>query len=252
MNAATEVIGGVTYEVIYLTSDSNANLQKVNATTTTGNYHFILQADWDLSTLQNNPTVRGASVIWDFNGYGVNRGGGHHLQFNSIDTLELTDSSPVWHSQLGTPFPVFSGRPRFMYVSGNVRMILEIWATNFCNNIKIRSANYFQLYLTTGTSIGNTGFTFPAFMQLAPVTSDNVRTFTSTSDYYLVSTVNHGIVSGAYNYEFGGYVTDLTVGELSKLAVPTDKTYYLWGRNADGAYEYLNIVYRDGAWVKAA
>ena len=67
---------------------------------------------------------------------------------------------------------------------------------------------------------------------------------------FTVSTTD--LVAGAYNYAYG-YAWELTATELNKLEIPANKTYYLWGRNRDGWYEYLDFTCRDGKnWQNAA
>lgn len=67
-------------------------------------------------------------------------------------------------------------------------------------------------------------------------------------DYYAVSPSD--LFSGAYNNVYG-CAWELNAKQLYDLAIPTDQTYYLWGRNRDGGYEYLNLCYIGGKWVTA-
>lgn len=62
-------------------------------------------------------------------------------------------------------------------------------------------------------------------------------------DYFAVSISK--IVSGVYNNVYG-LAWELDATALNALQVPTDKTYYLWGRMADGRYQYLNLRYDNG------
>ena len=235
--AATEVIDGVTYEVITLTSDSAANMSKINAHQSgdTGNYRYVMTGNWDLVANKAAPFFYGDKVIFDFNGYKLTAttasNGGYLLRFLSTTTTELTDSGKV--GQWVSPVVVKSST---LILSGNVNIgYLEVTVPN----IIVRGLTY--AYVPTSTST----FTVAPY-----ITRDENNYFRPLCSYYTVST-RSDIVSGVYNYEFS-YASELTVGELSKLAVPADKTYYLWGRNADGEYVCLNIVYRDGEWRTAA
>ena len=73
----------------------------------------------------------------------------------------------------------------------------------------------------------------------------------SAPEIFAVSKSN--IVCGIYNFEYN-YVPNINSITLKNLVVPNDTIYYLWGRNADGIYEYLNTYY-DGSkrtWVAVA
>ena len=235
VHAATEVIDGVTYEVITLTSDSAANMSKINAHKSgdTGNYRYVMTGDWDLVTNKVAPYFYGNHLIFDFNGHSIRStgysGGGFLPFFQPTTTLELTCSGP---SSGGTTPIVFRGTPQTVIFSGNFKCTYfeglhaeTVIIRGVQQLVTAENANYF----------------------VAPYIKYSAGAYVPSHAYYTVSASD--ILLGEHNYEFNlGW--DLTVGELSKLAIPNDRTYYLYGRNADGAYEYLNIQSVDGAWVK--
>ena len=234
----------ITYQMVYLTGDSATNLARINACSASGNYYYLMTADWDLVANQvAGLTIRGRYVVWDNNGYNLNAvgyaGGGYFPTYSVTNTLEITSSGRVT-GNIATAV-VSSALQKFI-ITGNIRLAYCSFSAR-PTNIIIRSANLCSLYC--GAGFDSVAMTVPPFMQLYYSVATQ-RAYRTLCDYYAVSDSN--LIAGAYNYAMG-HAWELTVGELADLSMPTDKTYYLWGRKADGAYEYLNIIYRDGAWV---
>ena len=253
-HAATEVINGITYQTIEIPGDRDpkASMAIFNGVSM-GNYYYYLTGNWDMVATDSHGTLKGYNVILDFNGYSINSSatgeGGQFITF-ACDTLELTDSSVsgggginvndmsqtktmIASGNLGSCQLNFSGTGKTMIIRGGQNVILYAWGVGGVaeNAGTLVVAPY--MWRETLVSFGK----YDAYC------------YHSVCDYYTVS--DSPLVSGVYNFEYSKQ-WDLTVGELSKLVVSDDKTYYLWGRNADGEYEYLNIVYRDGEWRNAA
>ena len=196
---------------------------------------------------KNRKEMVGNHIIFDLNGHRITSGNGdgvnYYICIYETQVLEFTDTSAVGggyiYSIIGANIPklIFSGNGSYNTESGSAST----------SEVVIRGGQRVQVFNYSST--GNTTYqrVVAPYMQLS---SDNGRTmiYTPRSDAFAVA--DNETVAGVYNYEFG-HLWDLRVGELYGLTVPDDKTYYLFGRNAGGAYGYLNIVYRDGQWVAA-
>ena len=239
------------YDVIYLQGDSNHTQSLAFFKgTSTGNYHYILMDDWDLITNKAGRgaghTVLGNHVILDLNGHVItcgNASNGSNYVYVNASSLELTDSSLAGTGVLGA---TTSGEQlKTVIISGNGMYNFQNNNSGNVMDITVRGGKYMRL---SGDGILNSHLTVAPYLNLT-YSEGIYRYYAASHDYYAVS--DNTLIFGAYNYEFG-QVWDLTVGQLANLAVPDDKTYYLWGCTVNGGYEYLAIEYRDGAWVKVA
>ena len=248
-----KVVDGIDYKLIYLKGNSDPEQTKAifNGSTSV-NYYYIFTDDWDMVANKvgwgnGGQMVYGQNIILDLNGHSVRSidtsGGGYYLRLQCTN-LEITNSSVADGS---ISFVELANSPNII-VSGNITTQFVGYSVNACQ-VTIRGAKSvaFQDY---NSNFSDSKFTVAPYM-VKTADSGLSRTYKASHEAYAVSASN-SIVSGICNYEFGAYAWELTVGELSKLDVPTDKTYYLWGRNADGAYEYLNIQYFDGQWTNVA
>ena len=243
----SEVIDGIEYETIYLTNDSADNMRKINMATATGNYHYVMLNGWNLVTSKAKPYFYGAHVILDCNSHALTAtnyaNGGYLPRFCVTESLEITSSGK---GTVNLNPIVFNTTPQTLIISGNIGIYYHENLHLDETQVIIRGTQY--IYFNCDAEYANRNFIVAPYLNLK-INSANQVTYAPSHTAYAISTSN--VVPGRYNYEFSlGW--DLTVGELSKLAVPDDKTYYLWGRNGNGEYEYLNVVYRDGAWVSAA
>ena len=265
VNAATEVIGGITYETIYLTGNSDANVAELTKrANTNGNYRYILTANWSLlGQNQDDVSFYGNAIIVDLNGYAVNCQSGVGLYF-CCPLAEVVDSSLTRGGQI-TNSAVIIGvrnvkRCQLTLSGGFIRP--DYYGFNqYCDLDLIINGGtgaHFNVpsgsgYLGLTRNWGNydTTLTFAPWVELTYQNDGRISGWNSRALYYVVSP-RKDILSGVYNYEYS-LASDLTGGELSKLDVPADKTYYLWGRGRGDAYEYLNIYYDPGKkeWVTA-
>lgn len=260
ITAATEVINGVTYEVVYLDGDYYSNKAKLAPEESSGNYRYVMTADFDMSFDATHHDCRfwigGNAVIWDLNGHtlttnGWVSGGNVEMDYWSYLCLrctrfELTDSSAAqsgrlvgqgrWQNivMLECEDLVISGGGGLLAVSysgthdsasitftGGVYDTLRFWGLNADENLVVAP------YLN------------------ATYDADGRPTAVKPYDDYAVSTTD--LAAGAYNYVYG-YAWELNLTELNNLAISTDKTYYLWARDKDGWYHYLDLCYTDGKW----
>ena len=236
------------YQLIGLTADTKSNRAKINACTGGGKYYFLMQDDWDLVAQKSSvdfPTMD--TAVFDSHGYTITGGETYYVYMYGCNTVELTDSSLtggritiISLGSVGTKNLILSGNGTYDLISYNRTAENPL-------NITVRGVKYAGIN-NWGEGNVSDSWTVAPYL-LVDDTGEYDVTITAVANDFAVS--NSEIVAGVYNYAVG-YVWGLTVGELSKLAMPVDQTYYLWARNADGAYEYLNIVYRDGAWVKIA
>lgn len=261
VRADTKIIDGVEYEVIYLDGDNEANLTKVYDCNqnTDGNYCYVMTADWDIPAASSSISIRGHSIILDLNGYTFSVSGYIANQVHSYLSLHcnkftVTDSSMA---QSGT---VISGNHVFVLWGDNIKEIVVSGGT-----IKgaIALKRPYQTVIFNGgifpagqQEVINYGdgsvFKPTAIVLVAPWmnatynASGEVTSVKPRYDYFAVSPSD--LFSGAYNDVYG-YAWELNATQLSNLTISTDRTYYLWGRNKDGWYQYLNLRYVDGAWI---
>lgn len=249
-----QMIDGEAYQVVMLRGDSDPEQSK-NAFfggESTENYYYLLLNDWDFKAHKvgwvAGHRVRGHKIIIDLQGHSMkttdSAGGGYYPEFYCA-TLELTDSALTGGS-FGTVS--LTADVQTVICSGNVSCAIACGSRPTKVDVVIRGGRAVTLSFFGNGLSGDANLIEAPYM----VPNNNSNTYTTyrpTHAAYLVSDSN--IVSGIYNYEIG-LEHELTVGELGKLNAPADKTYYLWGRNADGSYEYLGIEYRDGEWRKVA
>ena len=239
---------GETYQTVVLKGNSDLAQSKAAffGGNSTVNYYYIVLNDWDFVTNKISGTVYGNKIVLDLNGHHLvttdSSGGGWYPVFQCT-TLEYTDTSLTGGS-IGT---TVIGGVKSVVCSGNGSYVIGSGSSSAID-ITIRGGKSVTFSFWGSGGLANANLTVAPYM-LALNDSNSWRVYRPTHNSYIISTST--IVSGAYNYEFG-QVWDLTVGQLANLAVPDDKTYYLWGRNADGAYEYLNIYYDRAkqAWAK--
>ena len=250
---------GLVYHTLYLTSDNADNINKVDACNQykNDNIRYVLTDDWDLRNNTANITFYNYAVIIDLNGCQVSFRrwtSEAHCNFSFHTTwAEITDSSRVRRGVLNctagalTLYEIFSGT---LTIAGGTKIgsygVIDTYGSV---NLVFKGGSYATNPLVRVMS-GSVTMTFAAWVTTT-YSDDGKLTAVNSANYFAVS--DSKVISGAYNYAVG-YTWDLTAGELWNLAVPVDKAYYLWGRNADGAYEYLNTYY-DGSkrtWVAVA
>ena len=262
VNAATEVINGVTYETVYLTGDQGENATIFGANTDKNkNYRYVLTADYDAryhsgGRWENRFSLVGQRVIFDLNGYTYYANGWETVNGSNrfsyltpaCDTFELTDSSAAQSGMLGgNGHHIHLGSVKNLIITGGGGN-LGIVAASGIPDVKI---------VFKGGWYSNIGWNFALAKESFAVAPYLIATYDGTGrpqsikpyDDYAVAESN--LVSGVYNYEFGnGW--GLRVTDLINYVAPNDKTHYLWARNADGEYAYLHIQYVDGGWVQVS
>ena len=252
MNADAYVQDGITYETIYLKGDSDPTQSRVILNgQSTKNYRYVLLDNWNLITnkvdsLKN--AAYGNNIIFDLNGHVVTSSGytptaAYYLTFSCVN-LEVTDSSTKGS---GHVVAVLNDRViKSITFSGNGSYTIES-RHDTSNPVAVTVRGGQRVYFQNDTkNSAGVNYTVAPYMNVIS-NSDYGPTFAPSHDYYAVAESNQ--VTGIYNCEFS-HAWNLTVGELAGLNLPADKTYYLWGRNADGAYAYLNIAFVNGAWSK--
>ena len=244
----TSVIDNVAYQTIYLMGDSDPEQSKIIFKgSQTDNYRYVFLDNWDLiatnSGAGQNERIYGNAIILDYNGHYVNsvNDGGYYF-YIACNSLELTDTSTTGGGGM-EDFSLYNIQT--IIVSGGfVGGFGRSSNTTLAPNIYVRGGRDVRF---GGWYMANSTVTAAPYM-LVDYTSSGSYHYTCYDDYVVSDS---WLVSGVYNYAFSD-TKELQIGSLWNLAVPKDKTYYLWGRKADGAYAYLNIIYRDGAWVQVA
>lgn len=262
MRADTEVINGITYEVIYLDGDNTENWNKINSHSYSdrGNYRYVMTADWHITFLNNNPNysipgLYGNSVIFDLNGYtlttvAVSTYSGC-LDFRS-ENAEITDSSAagtgtiICNNIYALSVNMYNGSVIFTVSGGNFYAPIFIChdaiyneAYGWTYDVVLRGGNFYGVGncpLVWEKDGGDYPFTVSPDMVLVK-SEQNISI--KPYDAYAVSPSDQWC--GAYNYAYG-VAWEISAKELANLEIPTDKTYYLWGRNQDEWYQLLTAL----------
>lgn len=268
--AATEIVDGHEYAVLDVYG--NTSFATLNEFFQNNKYaKLVLKENVACNNYNSDFYCNSSSIIIDLNGYNFqSRGTGFNCQ-----SLQIMDSSAAGTGSL-TFGMAYSYCRTFILHSGTITdnfalgtdssktLQCYIYGGNIEETIYFQGySNNFIYFCMLGGSVGcvlnESIFTdYNIEINLAPCVSGDLTTrfagdyyFLATDliaadYYYAVSTTD--LISGAYNYAYG-YAWELTAAELSRLEVPSDKTYYLWGRNKDGWYEYLDLCYVNGELI---
>ena len=279
-SAATEVIDGHEYAVldVYNSTADSVIEQFMNE-----HYYtkFVLQDNLLLTTpnYPGNSAVDTARVIWsssssaltgkslwvilDLNGHTVS-GQSPVTGFEIFgEHIEIHDSSAAGTGRINLPLRFYSRK---------TNLYIDIYGGTFGtimphNNIEDHSLNvFFRVhggsieYLTVDPRFTGMGpylnlelyggrvggvhpdVKVPAYLQ---VDETGIRPYA----YYAVSPST--LYSGVYNYEMGR-AWELSVQQMLTLPMTDDQPYYLWGRNQNSAYEYLDLQYAGTQTVDVA
>lgn len=248
-HAATEVINGITYQVVYLPGNADSARSKALIAecnqNKSGNYRYVLQDNWDLPGKKTSWLfLRGQAIILDLNGFIINStnaaNGANYLETDA-PLMEITDSSAAGTGSIDQF--VLEPAVQIVTFSGNGAYCAEC-VRNADNPIHVivrggRRITFSNWEYTpagvTWTVAPYWGFSF----------NNNATWYLSSKEAYAVSTTPYA--AGVYNYAYG-YAWELTAAQLYNLEIPTDHTYYLWARDKNGWYYYLDLRYTDGAW----
>ena len=233
---------GITYQTIYLTGDDASNQSKINECNqnTNGNYRYVMTADWVSS---GNKNIYGANVIWDLQGYTYTPSGYLSLY---CTTFEIMDSSPAMTGTIvrGGVFlaALSDSRTKTVTISGGTMVGGKMHM--YVGEVIFRGGNYQNTDPNDSQGVlwSATGKITVA-PWVVPTWRNGVLTAIASCDYYAVSTSD--TTAGIYNYAIC-YRWEITARDMAKLVVPTDKTYYLFGRSHAGAYQYLQQQYLNG------
>ena len=261
MNAATEVIDGITYEVITLGGDTSnnenfgrlENAAKADNNTYTKNFRIVMTGNWTPTTM---PIIRSAnSVIWDLNGYTytISKSKNTPPAFNCY-SAEITDSSAA-------------GTGKFVFADVQPYIIAHD-ESDRCKTVTISGGSCADGYFsfTSSTKIifknGNYATTFAdglsrkndSLLNWAPYMSTETNSFGNIAairpyDDYAVSSSPY--LSGIYNYEFN-LQQELSFAAILNYKNIDNKNCYLYGRRKNGEYENLHCTYVDGAWQRVS
>lgn len=282
------MIGSNEYGVLNVYS--NTTIEDINAFVKNHQCtKLVLQENWSKTAssgivlISGNNTTDDSKLIIDLNGHTmyVNRTVDIYIAYLEIWDSSATETGVLsWvnmYMQKSTDqfFVVKGGTVNIpgLTVStaadgGNITMIFEggdinttdiiFWVYNQSNtktNIVINGGSLVNQQVQAIEPNGHVILDFETKITVAPyvrATYDANGNIVSavTPDYFAVSTSDS--VSGIYNYAYG-YQWNLTAEALSNLTLPTNKTYYLWGRNTDGWYEFLHLRYDNDQrnWVAA-
>lgn len=280
VQAATEVIDGHEYAVLDINGDTT--LATIQAFTKANPYSkLVLQSDWlFVADEKTNAAVfsdysfSSQGVILDLHGYTikVSRTVTNITASVNISShyVEVRDSSATGTGTIDATFlyvhsKSLSSAMKLVLRGGNFSQVhidghdnkstsnqtalqVEVYGGTVSQFIKynVRSVDTVAELKVTGGVVRNAvvenvkaGDLTNYQLKITNTTGNQIGNVKYDYDYYAVSTTPYA--SGAYNDVYG-YVWEINITELSSFRTPADKTYYLWGRYADGWYEYLYVL----------
>lgn len=233
-------IWGISGEFCGLIIDLNGHTMSMDRMNVGAKYIEFLDSSIDGSGVLNGGYIYSSTVIAC-----VVRGGTYNLDTHAF---ALTVSTETTFSMYGGVINGGMNAVRFKVRSTDVTANFIMYGGSLNGGVVVES---YPLPGHDSFDVSNykINTAIAPYMKVVTYGENGYPSTVEAYDAYAVSTTPYA--SSAYNYAYG-YQWELSAAELANLEIPTDKTYYLWGRGKDGWYEYLDLRCTDGQTWQAA